>query len=43
MKEPKEKLWCSYLGAAPSDVHSPITARFTNEMGIRYFQHIFIS
>jgi hypothetical protein len=33
----------SYLGAAPSDVHSPITARFTNEMGIRYFQHILIS
>src|SRR6266404_5739581 len=29
-----------YLGAALSDIHRPITARFTNEMGMRYFQHM---
>ena len=29
-----------YLGAALSDVHRPITARLTNEMGVRYFQHM---
>jgi len=43
MEESEGNLWCPYLGAALSDVHSPITARLTNEMGIRYFQHIFIS
>src|SRR5712691_11716928 len=39
-KEPEGKLWRFYLGAALSDVHRPITARLTNEMGVRYFQHM---
>src|SRR5712691_10354121 len=39
-KESEGKLWRFYLGAALSDVHRPITARLTNEMGVRYFQHM---